>query len=106
MNTISKTLKASSGAAALIVAGIPPLAQGQEARETLHITGNVVCAQCSLEEIRPTQSDQVRANFTSSYTHKERLWDVFARSTILRRGAIWVGLQKSRCRRGMRSSAN
>jgi predicted DCC family thiol-disulfide oxidoreductase YuxK len=58
MNTISKTLKASSGAAALIAAGIPPLAQGQEARETLHITGNVVCAQCSLEEIRPTQSDQ------------------------------------------------
>jgi hypothetical protein len=58
MKTISKTLKASSVAAALIVAGIPPLAQGQEARGTLHITGNVVCAQCSLEEIRPTQSDQ------------------------------------------------
>ncbi len=58
MKTISKTLKASSVAAALIVAGIPPLAQGQEARGTLPITENVVCAQCSLEEIRPTQSDQ------------------------------------------------
>ena len=58
MKTISKTLKASSVAAAVIVAGIPPLAQGQEARGTLHITGNVVCAPCSLEEIRPTQSDQ------------------------------------------------
>jgi hypothetical protein len=58
MKRISKILKASSVAAALIVAGIPPLAQGRDARGTLHITGNVVCAQCSLEKIRPTQSDQ------------------------------------------------
>ena len=58
MKTISKTLKASSIAAALVVAGIPPLAQGRDARGALHITGKVVCAQCSLEEIRTTQSDQ------------------------------------------------
>src|SRR4029453_6790395 len=55
---ISKTLKASSIVAALLVAGVPPLAQGLDARGAVHITGNVVCAQCSLEEIRPTQSDQ------------------------------------------------
>jgi hypothetical protein len=58
MRTSSKTLRASSVAAALIVAGIPPLAQGREARGALHMTGNVVCARCSLEKIRPTQSDQ------------------------------------------------
>ena len=58
MKTISKTLKASSVAAALITAGIPPLAQGRDARGALHITGSVVCAQCNLEEIRPSQSDQ------------------------------------------------
>ena len=58
MKTISKTLKASSVAAALVMAGIPPLAQGRDARGALHITGNVVCTQCSLEGIRLTQSDQ------------------------------------------------
>jgi hypothetical protein len=58
MTTISKIVKASSVAAALIVAGIPALAQGRDARGTVHMKGNVVCAQCSLEKIRPTQSEQ------------------------------------------------
>jgi hypothetical protein len=58
MKTISKTWKASSVAVVLVVAGIAPLAQGREARGALHITGNVLCARCRLEEIRPTQSDQ------------------------------------------------
>jgi hypothetical protein len=57
MKTISKTLQASV-AATLLIASIPPLAQGRDARGSLHIKGTVVCAKFSLDEVRNTQSAQ------------------------------------------------
>jgi hypothetical protein len=58
MKTFSNAMLASA-VAALLISTIPPLAQGREARGLLHLKGTVVCAQCSLEEVRKTQPDQV-----------------------------------------------
>ena len=70
MKTISKTLKASSVAAALIVAGIPPLAQGQEARGSYPSQGMWCAPSAALRRFAPLSL--IRANFTSSHTHEEQ----------------------------------
>jgi hypothetical protein len=45
-------------AATLFLAGMTTIAQGRDSRGQLSIKGNVVCARCSLGEVRNTPADQ------------------------------------------------
>lgn len=57
MKTIKKALTASV-AAALVAVGIPPIAQGRDARGMIHLKGIMVCGQCGLDEMRSHQPHQ------------------------------------------------
>ena len=57
MTTVSKVIS-TSVAAGVLLAGMTTVTQGRESRGLLHINGSVVCAPCSLEEIRPRQPEQ------------------------------------------------
>src|SRR5262245_37620933 len=67
MKTIGAAMKVNL-AAALLLASVPPLAQGRDARGGLHITGSVVCAKCELNEIRSTQASTAQLY---QFTHEQ-----------------------------------
>ena len=69
MKPLSQTMTVTL-AVALLLASVPPLAQGRDARGGLHITGSVICAKCELNEMRSTQAS---AEQLYQFTHAQRL---------------------------------
>jgi len=87
MTTFSKTLKTSL-AAALLLAGVTTIAQGQVpsgggsafgggSRGPVQIKGNVVCAACSLNEVRQAQPQEQHL-YQLSYQHGQVVMKITA----------------------------
>lgn len=87
MMTFSKTLQTSL-AAALLLAGVSTMAQGQApsgggfafgggGRGLVQIQGNVVCAACSLEEVRQAQPQEQHL-YQLSYQHGQVVMNITA----------------------------
>jgi hypothetical protein len=87
MTTFSKTPRTSL-AAALLLAGVTTIAQGQApsgggsafgggSRGSVQIKGNVVCAACSLEEVRRAQPQEQKL-YQLSYQHGQVVMNISA----------------------------